>query len=222
MNRFEADRLAEIRRSVRDEARATADIYLDDLDRHDVLKIGLPPRGFRQPERFGGRYERQTQNDWEWFDSLKTAEKERIRRNWMRKGGVDPDEVDAMLPGGMTEWLNLTRRIDALRVMATGRNPKPELYGGLRAKSLIAGEPYDFDELYHPDAERAARHVEEARRAGRFGEHHATLAGLEGRRVEFFTDAKGIVHPIRATYEGRYEGRHEPEADYDPELDVPF
>ena len=95
------------------------------------------------------------------------------------------------------EWLRLTRQADLGRAMATGRGANPARFGGLRPSSLVAGEPYEWSELHHKDGGRAARHVRQAREAGRFGVD-------EGNRCQFRTRPDGTIYPLANTCRGAH------------------
>jgi hypothetical protein len=105
------------------------------------------------------------------------------------------------------------------KAIESGQHVNRDRYGGKSPSSLIAGEPYDLEVLHGADEAKAHRHVQRARQRGRTGAHHAEGAGS---KVRFFTDDEGIVHPIRASYEGTAEerrGRREREQRY-RELDT--
>lgn len=151
-------------------------------------RIKAPPALERRAQRFGGGY-RARSAEYDWFYSLAPQEQARIRENWMTsEGGVSPDEVEAMgLPMG--EWLALTRGIDASRAVQTGRHVQAKRYGGRNPLAYLAtGPPED-----HGTPVR------------RFTSRRTGVSHDIGRddQVQFFTDSNGVVHPIRASYEGR-------------------
>lgn len=137
-------------------------------------RIKAPPRLRREAVRFGGRYrgggERGTSGLYDWFYELDPAEQARIRQNWMAPTGAAVDELEENI--SIEEWLSLTRRIDASRALATGRQLSRKRYGGLTVS------------------------VDRARRQAR---SLADEAVYGDRRCRFFTDDEGVVHPIRAT-----------------------
>ena len=190
--------LEDVRRSTRDSARGLERSSLDALDvaRAGPGAMAPPERLKKEAMRWGGAYRSTQAADWDWFYGLSRAEQARLRENWFARPGHGeaPDEIAERIP--IKEWLALTRTTDMARAMATGRNVNRDRYGNMSPASLVAGEPYDFAILHGKDDRAAWRHIERARREGRLGRHHAENAGS---RVRFFTDEKGIVHPIRAS-----------------------
>jgi hypothetical protein len=176
--------------SARADAREAEQVFRDALTagRPEMgsAKIKAPPEREKVAKRFGGGT-RARSGEYDWFYELNPAEQSRIRRNWMShdRTALTPDEVEEMgLP--MHQWLALTRGIDAARAVQTGRYLQPKRYGGRNPLHyLAAGRPDDHGET--------VRHFQSRR-----GTLHEVPAGA---RVQFFTDADGIVHPIRATYE---------------------
>jgi hypothetical protein len=199
LNVWEKDRLEKVRDSTRRHALEASRFYRDELER----RAGSGK--MRRPRRLSyerGEYRSREAADYDWFFSLSKAEQSRIRENWMTESshGEAPDEIEEKIP--IREWLDLTRRVDMSRALATGRHVQRDRYGGLNPKSLIAGEPYDPAVLHGGDDQAAHDHISRARREGRLGKHHAHHAGPG---VQFFTDKEGIVHPIRRTYETKVQ-----------------
>jgi hypothetical protein len=159
--------------------------------------MARPSRGYREAPRWGSQYRRASAADFDWFDALSTDEQKRLYSRWFAPEGhgESPDEMAERMP--IQEWLRLTRQADLGRAMATGRGANPKRFGGLRPSSLIAGEPYDFAELHNADDGRAARHVRQAREAGRFGVD-------EGNPCQFRTRPDGTVYPLANTCRGAY------------------
>jgi hypothetical protein len=153
-------------------------------------KIKAPPRLERRPAREGGGYRSRTASDYDWFYSLHPDEQKRIRSNWFTTGAgaASPDEYeDAGLT--MTEWLALTRGIDASRAVAKGRGSgNPTRYGGRAAAKLV-------------EKGRAQDHGTPTTRVARSTGDHSYQDAYGSSRVQYFTDAEGRVHPIRSSYQ---------------------
>lgn len=181
-----------------DEARRA---FEDALAAHrlDGVRLKAPPAREQRAQRFGGgRHSRNGEYDWFW--ELAPDERARVRDNWMTSSSSaqTPDEVEAAgVP--IDEWLALTRGIDAAKAVRTGRHLQAKRYGGR--------DPLAYLGKVHPDELEGRVERFHARRGGT----HHSIERAAG--VQFFTDENGIVHPIRASYEG--------EAEYHHEADVP-
>jgi hypothetical protein len=192
----ERKQLEAVRASVRTEAREAEMIYLAELDRVGAGRgvMAAPPRA--EYQKFGqgkGEYRRAHSGGYDFFEGLAKKEQERLRQNgWFAEPGHGeaPDEIAERIP--IRDWLQLTRNVDMTRAMATGHHTNPRRYGGQDPRALIVGEPYDFAELHHENAGRAARHVRHGRESGRLG-----AAG--GSRCQFRTRPDGTVYPLAAT-----------------------
>jgi len=98
--------------------------------------------------------------EWDWWTNGKVskAEKARLRRNWMTKGGMTPDDL---LPFGSAmsqktaaeDWLELTRKIDILRRFEnTGKLPSNmAAYGGIDLNDVLEPLLADFKTDYRID-----------------------------------------------------------------------
>ena len=64
-------------------------------------------------------------------------------------------------------------------------------------RPLSLGNLYQWSELHHANDGRAARHVRQAREAGRFGVD-------EGNRCQFRTNSEGVVYPLANTCRGAH------------------
>jgi hypothetical protein len=200
----------EVRASLAASAREVAGIHESALEAAQAGRGRLrapPPLERRAARENLGSYRmagNASAQGWDWFYGLSKAEQRRLREGWFTDtGGQSLDEIEERIP--IRQWLDHTRRADAARALSTGRELNRDRYGGLNPNSLIAGTPYDAAEIHGP---RAGRHIKDAAAAGRLGPHHA--AGAHG--VEFFTDKRGIVHPIRASYEHAHARQERPAA----------
>jgi hypothetical protein len=230
-NILEKRRADTARRSLRTEARAKQDEWEGQLERrmgHLGMRLKAPPPLERRAAREGmGRYRETTAENYDWFYGLSRAEQSRLRSNWMTsdRGAPTPSEVESEMPMG--DWLQMTRAIDMSKALQTGRHVQSNRYGGMRPGALIAGEPYEPDEIHHGDT---ARHVRQAKKEGKLGAHHVgpvnpknVRRGLQYKEdgsldVQFFTDDEGRVHPIRASYdtgERSHYGRSSVEVEYE-------
>lgn len=165
--------------SLRSEAAVAEEEYRDQLTArlgNMRGKIALPPPRERIAKRVGGGTRSRGAQDYDWFYALAPAEQQRIRSNWMTPGGTGVDEVEEKIP--IREWLNLTRRIDLTRAVATGRQVKLARYGGLEPKTLLAVRTTD-------------------KRGRARGRRSSETATERNPRCHFFTDRDGEVHPIR-------------------------
>ena len=143
--------------------------------------IRTPPRLVKTPERVGLGYVSAGGGDYDWFYGLSKAEQTRVRDNWFTgsSSAASPDEVEDM-GLSMREWLALTRGIDAARALQTRSQLSRARYGGRDPMHFLdVGEPEDHGERHEPD-------------------YHDAYGS---KRVQFFTDKNGEVHPIRASYE---------------------
>lgn len=120
----------EVRRLARAEA-ARAAAVLDEIGSHGPL----------------GRPGKDAGGEWDWLRGLHAEERRRIRR-WTREGGLAPDQVARMTAAALNlpeddfercilAWVDLTRRVDLGRSVATGRDPDPRRYGGQSARSMF-------------------------------------------------------------------------------------
>jgi hypothetical protein len=188
-----------IRQSARDAGRQVEDIAMRELEAKMAGPgvMAPPTRGYREAPRWGGQYRRASASDFDWFDGLSIDEKKRLSERWFapQGRGEAPDEIAERIP--IKDWLALTRQADLGRAMASGKGTNSARFGGLRPSSLVAGEPYQFEELHNSDAGRAARHVRQAREAGRFGVD-------EGNRCQFRTRPDGTIYPLASTCRGAY------------------
>lgn len=213
---YDRRRAEQIRSSAREAARANIRMWEAEYEQRmgDLgPKIKAPAPLEKRPERFGGRRVSKQGGSYDWFYELDPSEQARIRANWMTKSSTAaaPDEVEEHMP--MADWLRMTRVIDMSKAIATGRHVKGGArYGGMKPATLIAGEPYDLAELHHADRERAARHVRDAQGGARASRRHVPKNPHNIRRgiaykadgsldVQYFTDDRGRIHPIRASYE---------------------
>jgi hypothetical protein len=227
-DRYHAERA---RRSLRTEARTRQGEFERELDNR-VGGLGerlkAPPRLQQRAKRFGGGHvQKATKENYDWFYELSQAEQARIRSNWMTESSTAaaPSEIEERI--SMTDWLRLTRAIDMSKAIQTGRHVQADRYGGQSPASLIAGEPYDLEEIHHRDGRRRAAHWKAAKQAGKFGHGHPVnpknvRRGIAYRAdgsldVQYFTDEQGRIHPIRASYEtGVPELARPVEGDDDP------
>lgn len=98
--------------------------------------------------------------EWDWWTNgkLSKMEKARLRRNWMTKGGMTPDDL---LPFGSAmsqktaaeDWVELTRKIDILRRFEnTGKLPSNmAAYGGIDLNDVLEPLLTDFKTDYRID-----------------------------------------------------------------------
>jgi len=199
--------LAEVRRSVRDSAREVEERHLAELERVDAgpHKMAAPERLLKRSTFWGTTEYRSTQAaDYDWFYGLSRAEQARLRQNWFSDNPTakSPDEIFDKVD--QRQWLENTRVVDAARALASGRIGEfnPRRYGGLNPNHLIEGAPYDVRVLWSSDEEKARRHLAKAQRKGSLGrEWRERFWGTEPDRshCQFFTDERGVVHPIRVT-----------------------
>ena len=89
--------------------------------------------------------------EWDWWESLSSKEKNRLRRNWMSKDApFGPDQIFDL--HGADEWLEQTRRIDVLRTFAsTGRLPKTSItdaYGNIDIDDVLRSSVDDISSDY--------------------------------------------------------------------------
>ncbi len=198
-----------VRASARAGGAQVENLALGELDarRAGPGTMAPPPRAEKEAMRWGGEYRRKS-SSYDWFDSLGKAEQTRLRERWFspQGRGESPDEISERIP--IDQWVSLTRQADLGKAMATGRGANPARFGGLRPSSLVAGEPYEWSELHHSNAGRAARHVRRAREEGRFGVD-------EGNRCQFRTRPDGTVYPLANTCRSAY-ATSAPEHDYAP------
>lgn len=128
---------------LKERAARMADVYERVLDGADLLTIRAPEN--RVYDRASGEWRVDDGGNFDWFYGLAAAEQARLRRNWMSSQcTVSVDEVEQVMAIG--EWLDLTRRVDLCRVVASGRlpidNPRGKGtvdwagYGRLRVDSL--------------------------------------------------------------------------------------
>jgi len=161
-------------------------VRLSAASRSFAGKIAAPPPQERVPKRFGGGYRAAT-SEYDWFYGLSRAEQARLRENWFThgKGGTSPDEVEDM-GLTMTEWLALTRGIDAAKAVKVGRVPTAARFGGRNPLAFISrGRPEDH-------GQRVARITSKR--------HPSKWHDIDrGAHVQYFV-ADGVVHPIRASY----------------------
>ena len=152
-------------------------------------RIAAPPRARLTNKRVGLGYVRGGASDFDWFDGLSRAEQSRIRQNWMTDtpGAPAPDELESA-GLSMTEWLALTRGIDASRALQRRQGLSRARYGGRDPLSfLAAGKPSD--------------HGAPTTRVRKSTGDHGYADAYGSSRVRFFTDKNGEVHPIRASYQ---------------------
>ena len=152
-------------------------------------RIAAPPRAKLTSKRVGLGYVRGGASDYDWFDGLSRAEQSRIRKNWMTDapGAPAPDELEGA-GLAMTEWLALTRGIDASRALQRRQGLSRARYGGRDPLAfLAAGKPAD----YGTPTTRVRKSTGD----------HGYVDAYGSSRVRFFTDKEGVVHPIRASYE---------------------
>jgi len=98
--------------------------------------------------------------EWDWWTDgkISKAEKARLRRNWMTRGGTTPDNLlpfdSAMNQKVAAEnWLELTRKIDILRRFEnTGKLPSNmAAYGGIDLNDVLEPLLADFKTDYRID-----------------------------------------------------------------------
>lgn len=158
------------RAEVRAQAVAQRDEILGLLERADAQRLAAPPRA-RAVRGPGGRVEyRREGQGWDWFDGLDPDEQKRLRRDgfWMREGGLSPDELashwiertgrEMSTEEAIAEWLEQTRRADALSALSRGRIINPSGYGGLEMDSLV-DTPYRVTQLFANGVDDAAAHL---------------------------------------------------------------
>jgi hypothetical protein len=211
--------LAEVRCSIRESARAVEERHLADLERADAgpQRMAVPERLVKRRTFWGTTEYRSTQAaDYDWFYGLAKAEQARLRENWFSSSpdAQSPDEVFARID--QRDWLEQTRVVDASRALASGRigDYKPARYGGLNPNHLIEGAPYDVRALWGNE-DQARRHLAKAQRQGGMGrDWRERFWGHEPdrSRCQFFTDERGVVHPVRATC----PPEEEPQREYKP------
>lgn len=174
---YSADQLAQARRDLpaaRAEVRAQAvgqrDEILGVLDRADATHLAAPPRAVAVRGPNGAVEYRRSGQGWDWFDALHPDEQKRLRRDgfWMRDGGLSPDELAAhwsertgrelSTEEALAEWLEQTRRADALSALSRGRIINPSGYGGLEIDSLV-DTPYRVTSLFANGVDDAAAHL---------------------------------------------------------------
>lgn len=176
------------RRREADEAERAFLAALDARSDLSDRRIKAPAARERVAARAGGGRRAQVGGTYDWFWELAPEERTRIRDNWMTtdRSAMSPDEVeDTGVP--MSEWLALTRGIDAARAVKAGRTLQAKRYGGRHPLKFIeAGDPAEHGTH---TTELRSRHRPDV-------VHHVDPSG----RVQFFTDHEGVVHPIRASY----------------------
>lgn len=141
--------------------------------------------------------------EYDWFDGLSKREQRAIRLHWMAarpKAGstfatrraVSPDEVERH-GFTMTHWLALVRGVDAAKRIERGKARPGDL------KYVHVGRPEDYG-----IRTRARKSTGDREYTDYYG----------SSRVQYFTDANGEVHPIRASYESpELRARHDYGAD---------
>lgn len=137
---------------------------------NDAWRLRSPGRGYA-----GGEYD--------WLKPLHASERTRLRTRWMRAQG-NVSHVDVVQTGASEqaqrltvdefseEWLEHTRRYDALGALRKGQIPDPARMGGVDAPALIEDEladrlggPIDLERVLQVDLEDAAGYL--AQRANR-------------------------------------------------------
>ncbi len=211
--------LAEVRRSIRESAREVEERHLADLERVDAGPGRMAAPAIAYKRRTGwGSYEYRRNGDWDWFDALSRDEQARLRERWFSTSPTaqSPDEIFQKI--SQREWLENTRIIDASRALASGRIGEfnPKRYGGLSPNHLVAGTAYDVKVLWSSDEDKARRHLargQAGHKGGLTWGERAWEFEPDRSRCQFFTDERGVVHPIRATC----GGNEEPEREYSAE-----
>lgn len=219
--------LAEVRRSIRESSREVEETYLADMERVDVgpKRMAAPEHLVSKQNWLSGRREYISAQaaDYDWFYGLSREEQARLRENWFGNSpdAQAPDEVFQKM--SQQDWLAHTQVVDASRALASGRagDFNPKRYGGLNLNSLIIDQPYDVRKVWSSDEEEARRHIAKAQAKGGQGQDWRERfwgSPPDNSRCQFFTDERGVVHPIQRTC-----GSAEPTVkEYDPFFDEEF
>lgn len=212
--------LAEVRRSIRESAREVEEVHLAELERVDAGpgRMAAPPEAHKVRGASGRlEYRRRHSGEWDWFDALSKDEQARLRERWFSTSPTaqSPDEIFAKID--QRAWLEETRQVDASRALASGRIGEfnPKRYGGLSPNALIVDAPYDVRKVWGDD-EAARKYLAKAQShkgMGRDWRERFWGYPADNSRCQFFTDERGVVHPIRATC----GGDEEPEPVYSAE-----
>jgi hypothetical protein len=182
----------DFRAAARVAARREADDLLDYLERNDLTRVARPNRAVVRRDGRGSASVRRDHPEWDFLETLDDVERRRLGR-WLVEdsaGAVHIDDLPALLgdPGmslaeATERWLEMTRRQDALRSLASGRVPRywddidalvPDLSAdGIDVATIFAGDPHDAAamilRLAEDAAEDAARRIVNAAPAFRHG-----------------------------------------------------
>lgn len=138
--------LSELKGQIKTNAREQLGILEEEYFKKYEMYPGKNLKLFSNAKNKGG--------EWDWWESLSSKEKNRLRRNWMSKDApFGPDQIFDL--HGADEWLEQTRRIDVLRTFtSTGRLPKTSItdgYGNIDIDDVLKSSVDDISFDYRVD-----------------------------------------------------------------------